>query len=219
MPNALAERGSDVSRQPVTPRKHRLTRTQSAFSPVVFSPLFTGETVSLVDVDISQRGLSSPHPPTPPPPPRRSLSLLDDISGTLPVLVAPMGSSLHLPLPPPRPPPSASLRLPADCPSAGDRGAPRPARPAPAVPALPPGLQQLRSQFARAGEVRVVLGTHELGGRRDEAEGEAGWVLPGARQFGPAVHPEPELSVAGHHPPHPHGALQRDLQPVVPPQV
>lgn len=32
--------------------------------------------MSLVDVDISQRGLTSPHPPTPPPPPRRSLSLL-----------------------------------------------------------------------------------------------------------------------------------------------
>ncbi|XP_009872639.1 PREDICTED: suppressor of cytokine signaling 7, partial [Apaloderma vittatum] len=88
-------------------RKHRLTRTQSAFSPVVFSPLFTGETVSLVDVDISQRGLTSPHPPTPAPPPRRSLSLLDDISGTLPtsVLVGPMGSSLQsFPLPPPPPP-------------------------------------------------------------------------------------------------------------------
>lgn len=41
-----------------------------------------GETVSLVDVDISQRGLTSPHPPTPPPPPRRSLSLL----GTAPCL-------------------------------------------------------------------------------------------------------------------------------------
>ncbi|XP_043359275.1 suppressor of cytokine signaling 7 isoform X2 [Dermochelys coriacea] len=88
-------------------RKPRLTRTQSAFSPVAFSPLFTGETVSLVDVDISQRGLTSPHPPTPPPPPRRSLSLLDDISGTLPtsLLVGPMGSSLQsFPLPPPPPP-------------------------------------------------------------------------------------------------------------------
>ncbi|KAM6368483.1 LOW QUALITY PROTEIN: suppressor of cytokine signaling 7 [Pluvialis apricaria] len=94
-------------REQETGRKHRLTRTQSAFSPVVFSPLFTGETVSLVDVDISQRGLTSPHPPTPPPPPRRSLSLLDDISGTLPtsVLVGPMGSSLQsFPLPPPPPP-------------------------------------------------------------------------------------------------------------------
>ncbi|XP_015267914.1 PREDICTED: suppressor of cytokine signaling 7 [Gekko japonicus] len=89
-------------------RKPRLMRTQSAFSPVVFGPLFTGETVSLVDVDISQRGLTSPHPPTPPPPPRRSLSLLDDISGTLPtsVLVGPMGSSSlqSFPLPPPPPP-------------------------------------------------------------------------------------------------------------------
>ncbi|KAM9656411.1 suppressor of cytokine signaling 7 isoform 2-T3 [Morphnus guianensis] len=66
-------------------RKHRLTRTQSAFSPVVFGPLFTGETVSLVDVDISQRGLTSPHPPTPPPPPRRSLSLLDAFPRIVPL--------------------------------------------------------------------------------------------------------------------------------------
>ncbi|KAB0398646.1 hypothetical protein E2I00_013893, partial [Balaenoptera physalus] len=90
-------------------RLSRLFRTKSCNggSGVSFSPLFTGETVSLVDVDISQRGLTSPHPPTPPPPPRRSLSLLDDISGTLPtsVLVAPMGSSLQsFPLPPPPPP-------------------------------------------------------------------------------------------------------------------
>lgn len=27
----------------ISNRKHRLTRTQSAFSPVVFSPLFTGK--------------------------------------------------------------------------------------------------------------------------------------------------------------------------------
>ncbi len=40
--------------------------------------LVTGETVSLVDVDISQRGRNSAHPPTPPPPPRRSLSLLGE---------------------------------------------------------------------------------------------------------------------------------------------
>ncbi|KAM4691620.1 suppressor of cytokine signaling 7 isoform 2-T2 [Rhinophrynus dorsalis] len=88
-------------------RKPRLTRTQSAFSPVSFSPLFTGETVSLVDVDISQRGSCSSRPPTPPPPPRRSLSLLDDIGGIQPasVLVGPMGSSLQsFPLPPPPPP-------------------------------------------------------------------------------------------------------------------
>nr|XP_033774661.1 suppressor of cytokine signaling 7 isoform X2 [Geotrypetes seraphini] len=65
-------------------RKLRLTRTQSAFSPVSFSPLFTGETVSLVDVDISQQGLASRHPPTPPPPPRRSLSLLDAFPRVIP---------------------------------------------------------------------------------------------------------------------------------------
>ncbi|KAG7459521.1 hypothetical protein MATL_G00211560 [Megalops atlanticus] len=79
------------------------TRTQSAFSPVPFSPVFTGETVSLVDVDISRRGVNSPHPPTPPPPPRRSLSLLDEIGGPQPgpFLVRVVGASLQsLPLPP-----------------------------------------------------------------------------------------------------------------------
>ncbi|OXB52426.1 UNVERIFIED_CONTAM: hypothetical protein H355_010943, partial [Colinus virginianus] len=110
----LSDGGGARGRGQEAGRKHRLTRTQSAFSPVVFSPLFTGETVSLVDVDISQRGLSSPHPPTPPPPPRRSLSLLDDISGTLPtsVLVGPMGSSLQsFPLPPPPPPHAPEMKL------------------------------------------------------------------------------------------------------------
>nr|XP_005990139.1 PREDICTED: suppressor of cytokine signaling 7 [Latimeria chalumnae] len=93
-------------------RKPRLTRTQSAFSPVSFTPVFTGETVSLVDVDISRRGPPSAHPPTPPPPPRRSLSLLDDINGSQlgSVLVSPVGSSLQsLPLPPP-PPPHAPMQ-------------------------------------------------------------------------------------------------------------
>uniref|UniRef100_A0A8C7DV94 Suppressor of cytokine signaling 7 n=1 Tax=Naja naja TaxID=35670 RepID=A0A8C7DV94_NAJNA len=52
------------------------------FFPSFLSP---GETVSLVDVDISQRGLTSPHPPTPPPPPRRSLSLLEAFSRILPI--------------------------------------------------------------------------------------------------------------------------------------
>ncbi|XP_037742663.1 suppressor of cytokine signaling 7 isoform X5 [Chelonia mydas] len=74
---SLTDVSSPRGRERDAGRKPRLTRTQSAFSPVAFSPLFTGETVSLVDVDISQRGLTSPHPPTPPPPPRRSLSLLD----------------------------------------------------------------------------------------------------------------------------------------------
>ncbi|MCJ8737920.1 hypothetical protein PDJAM_G00029610 [Pangasius djambal] len=85
-----------------------LTRAQSAFSGAAFTPVFTGETVSLVDVDISQRGRNSPHPPTPPPPPRRSLSLLDDIGGPQPgpFLVNVMGASLQsLPLPLPPPPP------------------------------------------------------------------------------------------------------------------
>nr|ABM68038.1 suppressor of cytokine signaling 7 [Danio rerio] len=68
----------DTSSQP------GLTRAQSAFSAASFTPVFTGETVSLVDVDISQRGRNSPHPPTPPPPPRRSLSLLDAFFRALP---------------------------------------------------------------------------------------------------------------------------------------
>ncbi|XP_014916682.1 suppressor of cytokine signaling 7-like isoform X1 [Poecilia latipinna] len=59
----------------------QVSRPHSAFSPVPFTPAFTGETVSLVDVDISRRGGSAQHPPTPPPPPRRSLSLLDDFGG------------------------------------------------------------------------------------------------------------------------------------------
>lgn len=46
------------------------------FSFSVPGSLPPGETVSLVDVDISRRGVNSLQPPTPPPPPRRSLSLL-----------------------------------------------------------------------------------------------------------------------------------------------
>ncbi|XP_054636282.1 suppressor of cytokine signaling 7 isoform X2 [Dunckerocampus dactyliophorus] len=61
----------------------KLTRAHSAFSPASLSA-FTGETVSLVDVDISRRGTNTPHPPTPPPPPRRSLSLLDAFLRALP---------------------------------------------------------------------------------------------------------------------------------------
>uniref|UniRef100_A0A087XTS7 Suppressor of cytokine signaling 7 n=1 Tax=Poecilia formosa TaxID=48698 RepID=A0A087XTS7_POEFO len=52
----------------------QVSRPHSAFSPVPFTPAFTGETVSLVDVDISRRGGSAQ-------PPRRSLSLLDDFGG------------------------------------------------------------------------------------------------------------------------------------------
>ncbi|XP_063331813.1 suppressor of cytokine signaling 7 isoform X2 [Pelmatolapia mariae] len=78
---AGAEQDADSHSQP------RLTRAHSAFSPASLSAslsTFTGETVSLVDVDISQRGVNTPHPPTPPPPPRRSLSLLDAFLRALP---------------------------------------------------------------------------------------------------------------------------------------
>eukprot|EP00063_Salmo_salar_P073123 XP_014047958.1 PREDICTED: suppressor of cytokine signaling 7-like isoform X1 [Salmo salar] len=67
-----------------TGSKLQLSRPQSALSPLAFGPAFTGETVSLVDVDISRRGVNSLQPPTPPPPPRRSLSLLDDFGGPQP---------------------------------------------------------------------------------------------------------------------------------------
>ncbi|XP_059127631.1 suppressor of cytokine signaling 7 isoform X2 [Peromyscus eremicus] len=89
---SLTDMGGSTGRELDAGRKPRLTRTQSAFSPVSFSPLFTGETVSLVDVDISQRGLTSPHPPTPPPPPRRSLSLLDAFPRIAPLRAS---ESLH----------------------------------------------------------------------------------------------------------------------------
>uniref|UniRef100_A0A3B4XSM6 Suppressor of cytokine signaling 7 n=1 Tax=Seriola lalandi dorsalis TaxID=1841481 RepID=A0A3B4XSM6_SERLL len=105
---AGAEQDADSHNQP------RLTRAHSAFSPASLSA-FTGETVSLVDVDISRRGANTPHPPTPPPPPRRSLSLLDDIAGPQPgpFLVSVMGASLQslpLPLPPPPPPSHATIQ-------------------------------------------------------------------------------------------------------------
>ncbi|XP_030599228.1 suppressor of cytokine signaling 7 [Archocentrus centrarchus] len=109
---AGAEQDADSHCQP------RLTRAHSAFSPASLSAslsTFTGETVSLVDVDISQRGANTPHPPTPPPPPRRSLSLLDDIAGPQPgpFLVSVMGASLQslpLPLPPPPPPSHTTIQ-------------------------------------------------------------------------------------------------------------
>ncbi|XP_037545099.1 suppressor of cytokine signaling 7 [Nematolebias whitei] len=73
--------GSTCSNTNQDSTRLQVSRPHSAFSPVPFSPAFTGETVSLVDVDISRRGGTSLHPPTPPPPPRRSLSLLDDFGG------------------------------------------------------------------------------------------------------------------------------------------
>nr|XP_020478731.1 uncharacterized protein LOC109973456 [Monopterus albus] len=73
--------GSTCSSMEQDSSRLQVSRPHSAFSPVSFTPAFTGETVSLVDVDISRRGGNSLHPPTPPPPPRRSLSLLDDFGG------------------------------------------------------------------------------------------------------------------------------------------
>ncbi|XP_070776740.1 suppressor of cytokine signaling 7 [Enoplosus armatus] len=152
---AGAEQDTDSHSQP------RLTRAHSAFSPASLSAslsAFTGETVSLVDVDISRRGTNTPHPPTPPPPPRRSLSLLDDIAGPQPgpFLVSVMGASLQslpLPLPPPPPPSHATIQhslslndaflraLPHSTPSPSD--APPPSRQAP-----PPMLCALRRSEA-----------------------------------------------------------------------
>ncbi|KAL6111133.1 socs7 [Pungitius sinensis] len=152
---AGAEQDADSHSQP------RLTRAHSAFSPaslVASLSAFTGETVSLVDVDISRRGANTPHPPTPPPPPRRSLSLLDDIAGPQPgpFLVSVMGASLQslpLPLPPPPPPSHATMQhslslndaflraLPHSTPSPAD--APPPSRHAP-----PPMLCALRRSEA-----------------------------------------------------------------------
>ncbi|XP_061701480.1 suppressor of cytokine signaling 7-like isoform X6 [Syngnathoides biaculeatus] len=139
------------------------------------TPPFTGETVSLVDVEISRRNCL--HPPTPPPPPRRSLSLLDDLGAP----------------PPPRVPSSERF--------GGSSIRSLPPRPL----GTPPPLSAV--QHSRSLNVRLVLGSHDVGGRRGEAEGQSRRLLPGARQFRPSLHPQPELQVAGRHAPHPHGAL------------
>uniref|UniRef100_A0A3B4H5T9 Suppressor of cytokine signaling 7 n=1 Tax=Pundamilia nyererei TaxID=303518 RepID=A0A3B4H5T9_9CICH len=131
-----------------------------SISSYLFFLLCSGETVSLVDVDISRRGANTPHPhpPTPPPPPRRSLSLLDDIAGPQPgpFLVSVMGASLQslpLPLPPPPPPSHTTIQhslslndaflraLPHSNPSSAD--GPPPIRQAP-----PPMLCALRRSEA-----------------------------------------------------------------------
>ncbi|XP_072319196.1 suppressor of cytokine signaling 7 isoform X2 [Eucyclogobius newberryi] len=83
--NSLLDVGAE---QDTAHSQPRLTRAHSAFSPAALSAslsAFAGETVSLVDVDISRRGTHTPHPPTPPPPPRRSLSLLDAFLRALPL--------------------------------------------------------------------------------------------------------------------------------------
>ncbi|KAI9529230.1 hypothetical protein NQZ68_013537 [Dissostichus eleginoides] len=115
---SLVDMASSPGAEPDSHSQPRLTRAHSAFSPASLSAslsAFTGETVSLVDVDISRRGANTPHPPTPPPPPRRSLSLLDDIAGPQPgpFLVSVMGASLQslpLPLPPPPLPSHATIQ-------------------------------------------------------------------------------------------------------------
>uniref|UniRef100_A0A087Y4V9 Suppressor of cytokine signaling 7 n=1 Tax=Poecilia formosa TaxID=48698 RepID=A0A087Y4V9_POEFO len=91
------EGGSGAEQDADSHREPRLTRAHSAFNFSSFSAFFfvsPGETVSLVDVDISLRGSNTPHPPTPP---RRSLSLLDDIAGPQPgpFLVSIVGASLQ----------------------------------------------------------------------------------------------------------------------------
>uniref|UniRef100_A0A8C9EPT1 Suppressor of cytokine signaling 7 n=1 Tax=Pavo cristatus TaxID=9049 RepID=A0A8C9EPT1_PAVCR len=104
----------------ISNRKHRLTRTQSAFSPVVFSPLFTVCSSHVASRACLLSFLLNAS---------RLCSLLDDISGTLPtsVLVGPMGSSLQsFPLPPP-PPPHAPDAFPRIVPL-------RPTEPAPSQP-------------------------------------------------------------------------------------
>lgn len=57
--------------------------------------------------------------------------------------------------------------------------------------------------------VWLVLGANELGGCWNEAERKARWLVFGEGQFRPAIHPQPQLSLAGSHAPHAHGALQR----------
>ncbi|XP_054607849.2 suppressor of cytokine signaling 7 isoform X2 [Nothobranchius furzeri] len=98
---------SGTEQDPDSHRQPRLTRAHSAFSPASLSA-FTGETVSLVDVDILQQGTCTPHPPTPPRPPRRSLSLLDAFLRALP-----HSSSLPADSPPPvrQAPPSVLCAL------------------------------------------------------------------------------------------------------------
>ncbi|MBN3318312.1 SOCS7 protein, partial [Atractosteus spatula] len=147
-------------------RKPCLTRTQSAFSSVSFSPVFTGETVSLVDVDISRRGANSLHPPTPPPPPRRSLSLLDDISGPQPgpFLVNVVGASLQsLPLPPP--PPHVTIQHSLSLNDTFLRALPRssPSQPeAPPPPAAAPTSQSLLCPLSRPDASSFAASLREL---------------------------------------------------------
>ncbi|KAL2100717.1 hypothetical protein ACEWY4_002478 [Coilia grayii] len=132
---SLMDVWSSSSAEPDAGSRPQLSRPQSAFSPVPFSPAFTGETVSLVDVDISRRVGNSLHPPTPPPPPRRSLSLLDDFGGPQPgaSLETMVGASMQsLPLRPP-PPSHAIIQHSLSLNDTFLRGLPRP------IPLVPEG--------------------------------------------------------------------------------
>ncbi|KAF3852740.1 hypothetical protein F7725_006095 [Dissostichus mawsoni] len=101
---SLVDMASSPGAEPDSHSQPRLTRAHSAFSPASLSAslsAFTGETVSLVDVDISRRGANTPHPPR--------LPLLHaeasayDIAGPQPgpflvsVMGAPCSPSLFLP--------------------------------------------------------------------------------------------------------------------------
>ncbi|KAM3864314.1 suppressor of cytokine signaling 7 [Diretmus argenteus] len=138
--------GSSSSNTEQDSARLQVSRPHSAFSPVPFTPAFTGETVSLVDVDISRRGGNSLHPPTPPPPPRRSLSLLDDFGGPPqqqgPFLERSVGASMQSL--PPRPlalPPSLStIQHSLSLNDAFLRGLPRPVPLRPDGQLLPPRL-------------------------------------------------------------------------------
>ncbi|XP_041813029.1 suppressor of cytokine signaling 7-like isoform X1 [Chelmon rostratus] len=130
--------GSTCSNTEQDSSRLQVSRPHSAFSPVPFTPAFTGETVSLVDVDISRRGGNSLHPPTPPPPPRRSLSLLDDFGGPPqqqgPFMERSVGASMQSL--PPRPlvlPPSLTIQHSLSLNDTFLRGLPRP------VPLRPDG--------------------------------------------------------------------------------
>ncbi|XP_068605483.1 suppressor of cytokine signaling 7 [Brachionichthys hirsutus] len=90
--------GSTCSNAEQDGSRLQVSRPHGAFAPVPF----TGETVSLVDVDVSRRGGNSFHPPTPPPPPRRSLSLLDDF-GAPPQQQVERGVGASMQSLPPRP--------------------------------------------------------------------------------------------------------------------
>lgn len=70
-------------------------------------------------------------------------------------------------------------------------------------------LAVLNEGVMTSAAVWLVLGSDELGGRRDETERETRRIFSGPGQFGPSVHSEPQLQVARRHTPHAHGALSR----------